>query len=280
MLPACCRGAGKRCAGGARTHRAAVAILRRRIKPAYPLHIRRISAFARPRFRRKWRKDRVQTLLLPFPGRQNDDYQTLKHYHAARAEDGAGWDPAPAGAAPGRDRTPSTRARSVTLSPYVLTLYVHPWHAPVVVGTVAMTVNQRQQRHRERKRAIAAGASALELRLRDLAVTDPAGAIAEWSEAVLKVPPGHPRAGEPMTLPPYAVSWLREALAPATRESAALPGEEEREERRAVRCWRLRACAGRCGVKGFVVPWCRSTWRKLVSWYGRHKRLRKPAGCR
>ena len=82
------------------------------------------------------------------------------------------WPPAP-------DRTgtgPPTRARLVTLSLYVLTLYVHPWHRPLVVGTVAMTVNQRQQRHRERKRAIAAGATELELRLRDLAVTDPAGA--------------------------------------------------------------------------------------------------------
>ena len=82
-----------------------------------------------------------------------------------------------------------------------------------------MTVNQRQQRHRERKRAKAAGATELELRLRDLAVTNPAGAVAEWSKAALRVPPGHPRAGEPMTLPPYAVSWLRESLAPGTRES-------------------------------------------------------------
>ena len=65
---------------------------------------------------------------------------------------------------------------------------------------MAATVAERVRRHRERKRARAAGATELELRLRDLALTDPAGAVAEWSAAALVVPPGHPRAGEPMTL--------------------------------------------------------------------------------
>ena len=57
------------------------------------------------------------------------------------------------------------------------------------------------------------------MRLRDLAGTDPAGAVAEWSAAALKVPPGHPREGEAMTLPAYAVDWLRESLADGIRES-------------------------------------------------------------
>ena len=38
---------------------------------------------------------------------------------------------------------------------------------------------------------------------------DPVGALAEWAQHTLIVPPGHPRAGEPMTLPDFAVDWLR-----------------------------------------------------------------------
>ena len=37
---------------------------------------------------------------------------------------------------------------------------------------------------------------------------DPVGALAEWSRTTLIVPPGHPRAGEPMALADFAVNWL------------------------------------------------------------------------
>ena len=40
---------------------------------------------------------------------------------------------------------------------------------------------------------------------------DPVGVLAEWSRHTLKVPPGHPRAGEPMELLAFAESWLRES---------------------------------------------------------------------
>ena len=40
---------------------------------------------------------------------------------------------------------------------------------------------------------------------------DPVGALATWAAARLIVPPGHPRAGEPMALPAFAVAWLRES---------------------------------------------------------------------
>ena len=42
--------------------------------------------------------------------------------------------------------------------------------------------------------------------------SDPAGALAEWSRTALRVPAGHPRAGEPLTLPPYGVKFIRDAL--------------------------------------------------------------------
>ena len=41
---------------------------------------------------------------------------------------------------------------------------------------------------------------------------DSAGALAKWSRDVLKVPAGHPRAGDPMILPAYGVAFLRDAL--------------------------------------------------------------------
>ena len=38
---------------------------------------------------------------------------------------------------------------------------------------------------------------------------DPVGALAEWAATTLKVPPGHPLAGQPMVLPDFAVDFLR-----------------------------------------------------------------------
>ena len=43
--------------------------------------------------------------------------------------------------------------------------------------------------------------------------TDPVAALARWARRSLKVPPGHPRAGKPMSLPPWAVEFIRGALA-------------------------------------------------------------------
>ena len=88
------------------------------------------------------------------------------------------------------------------------------------IGDTPLTPAEKMRRHRDRKRAIEAGATAQELRWRVLADTDPALAIAEWSEATLKVPAGHPLAGGPMRLPSLRHDvWLRESLAPGCRES-------------------------------------------------------------
>ena len=38
---------------------------------------------------------------------------------------------------------------------------------------------------------------------------DPVGALAEWAASTLIVPPGHPRSGDPMSLPDFAADWLR-----------------------------------------------------------------------
>ena len=56
--------------------------------------------------------------------------------------------------------------------------------------------------------------------------SDPAGALADWARLRLKVPPGHPLAGEPMELPNYLVGFIRDALAVETREAALFIGRK------------------------------------------------------
>ena len=56
--------------------------------------------------------------------------------------------------------------------------------------------------------------------------SDAAGAVARWSAERLKVPPGHPRAGEPMALPPFLEKFFREASAPGVRESGMFCGRK------------------------------------------------------
>ena len=42
---------------------------------------------------------------------------------------------------------------------------------------------------------------------------DPIGALVRWSHDYLIVPPGHPKSGEPMTIPDFAEAYLRDAIA-------------------------------------------------------------------
>ena len=48
---------------------------------------------------------------------------------------------------------------------------------------------------------------------------DPAKAVAKWARKRLKVPPGHKAAGKPLELPPFAIKFLADALAPGVREA-------------------------------------------------------------
>ena len=73
------------------------------------------------------------------------------------------------------------------------------------------TARKRAQRARES----AARSHQLDARPAVVAVVDhaadPVGALASWAREKLIVPPGHPRSGEPMALPDFAVDWLRES---------------------------------------------------------------------
>ena len=59
----------------------------------------------------------------------------------------------------------------------------------------------RARKRAEREAAAKAGPAA--------ATDDPVGALAEWAASTLKVPPGHPLAGQPMALPDFAEDFLR-----------------------------------------------------------------------
>ena len=68
-----------------------------------------------------------------------------------------------------------------------------------------LAARERQRRRREREREEKRSAAVLAFPV----PADPVGALVEWSREVLKVPTGHPRAGEPMALPGFAVDFLR-----------------------------------------------------------------------
>ena len=93
------------------------------------------------------------------------------------------------------------------------------------------------QRQLMRERRAAARESRAVVESADSWPDDPAGAVAQWSREVLRVPFGHPRAGEAMTLPPYLVDFLRDALTHS--ESALLIGRKNAKSAAwRSTCWR------------------------------------------
>ena len=78
---------------------------------------------------------------------------------------------------------------------------------------------ERQRRYRARQREKRTRATPT-----PTAPADPAGALADWSRDKLKVPAGHPLAGQPLTLPAYGVDFLRDAL--SHRESLLCLGRK------------------------------------------------------
>ena len=65
---------------------------------------------------------------------------------------------------------------------------------------------ERQRRYRQRQREAKRSATVLTFP----SPADPVGALAAWSRDVLRVPAGHPLAGEPMELPGFAVDFIRD----------------------------------------------------------------------
>ncbi|MCY4469457.1 MAG: terminase large subunit [Thiotrichales bacterium] len=84
-----------------------------------------------------------------------------------------------------------------------------------------MSNRERQRRYRARKKAAAVKASA---QVPTPLPADPIGALAKWSRETLCVPPGHPLSGQPLSLPDYGESFLRDAL--RARESLLCLGRK------------------------------------------------------
>ena len=70
-----------------------------------------------------------------------------------------------------------------------------------------LAARERQRRYRERQRAAKSKAPVVALPV--ALPVDPVGELARWAAATLKVPPGHPLAGQPMALPDFAERFLR-----------------------------------------------------------------------
>ena len=120
------------------------------------------------------------------------------------------------------------------------------------------TARKRAQRAREK----AARAHQLDARPAVVAVVDhadPVGELARWASEHLIVPAGHPRAGEPMALADWAVSWMRETW---TAYEAALSTA------------RKNAKSAICAIEalGFLVgPLRRPGWRGAIASVSKEK---------
>ena len=77
---------------------------------------------------------------------------------------------------------------------------------------------ERQQKWRAAKRTGEQSVAVVEASAA-LPVGTEASAVAEWAAAVLKVPPGHPKAGEPMAVPDYGLAFYASVFDPACREA-------------------------------------------------------------
>ena len=77
---------------------------------------------------------------------------------------------------------------------------------------------------------------------------DPVAALDEWSREVLRVPAGHPLAGQPLVLPPFALDFIRDAL--THRESLLCIGRKNAKSA-VIAVYLLARLAGPLRVRGW-----------------------------
>ena len=102
---------------------------------------------------------------------------------------------------------------------------------PKKTGRPRLYANARDRKRAQRARQAASLAHQLDAAAPTVPVVDlvdPVGVLAAWAASTLVVPPGHPRAGEPMALPDFAVAWLRASCGRA--RVRAQYGAQEREK--------------------------------------------------
>lgn len=84
-----------------------------------------------------------------------------------------------------------------------------PYKDPVVRRVYDRERKRRERAARRGQVSPNGSAPVTAARIAASGAEDPVGALSEWSRDVLRVPPGHPLAGQPMELPPFAVEFLR-----------------------------------------------------------------------
>ena len=142
----------------------------------------------------------------------------------------------------------------------------------------AARIAARERKRRQRAREKAARGKAVVLAFPGPSPVDPVGDLAAWAAATLKVPPGHPLAGQAMALPGFAEDFLRAGW--NSHESALVNGQEECEELRYVPSWRLGLpVSGRCALQGGGVPSHLSRRRRRASFAARWRRSLRRRVC-
>ena len=97
---------------------------------------------------------------------------------------------------------------------------------------------------------------------------DPGAAVVRWAKRTLKVPPGHPRAGKPMALPPYLAAFICAAL--AHDESLLCIGRKNGKSAAvavlllAHLCGPLRRPGWRAGVASINAPKAGELWKQAA----------------
>ena len=79
-------------------------------------------------------------------------------------------------------------------------------------------VRERAKLKQRERRALAKEAGTVKPAFPD-PPSDPIAALCSWSRDKLKVPPGHPLEGQPLEIPDYGVSFLRDCLDPGINEA-------------------------------------------------------------
>ena len=98
---------------------------------------------------------------------------------------------------------------------------------------------------------------------------DPGLAISRWSAKCLKVPPGHPQAGKPLKLPPFAVKFISSAYADGVREAALFTGRKNAKSAicavaaLAHLCGPLRKMGWRCGTASLSREKATELWTQM-----------------
>ena len=142
------------------------------------------------------------------------------------------------------------------------------------MGRPRLYANATARKRAQRAREAASRAHQLDAVTSGVAVldhADPVGALATWAAARLIVPPGHPRAGEPMALPDFAVAWLRESW-DAHESSDLSTARKNAKSQRSPRCSRSAIWSVRCVDRGGAA-------RRRVTRQGQGGGT-TPAGCR